>query len=530
MATNRLFSIYLLREASVAAGNFLDSDRDVDAHPIKVAGRRIGELHVGSPVTKVPRWRSLFEAALPGKLNRIMNSTTSAVLIVPAGGRTFALTFGYGRFLLAPGSWEEGFGLKATLNAVDPRAIRSIDKKSFDALVSHTRTQGSREGTPLQLGINAEKDLLRAVTGKPVDGSLGKRLAGMDALSAAVDAELSDLPDLLERYLQKSAETGYRKAFPWVDQIREIRDVDRQQHLDSSLVGRLRAGQFTKIWMAVPEMVEWVDVDGFVYRAGKSETVHRDLDIKDFLAGIDPSTVAVDDLRRARVFQVNAADGARVKKWTVYQCLYSEMTEGAKEFVLSNGRWYEVDANYVQNVNSSVGAIPDSSISLPDYDDPDERSYNERLTRDHPDRFFLMDRDLIRHGGNHSSFEFCDVVSAQRQLVHVKNYGGSAVLSHLFAQGLNSAKLFLRDSSFRTKLSTKLPAGVGADFPTTRPDPSKFEVVYAIVSDSESPIKDSLPFFSRMTLHSAATELLMLGFGLSIAKIRDRAAAHQKAA
>jgi uncharacterized protein (TIGR04141 family) len=239
MASKRVLSIYLLRESFVATGTFLEADPGPESYSIEHGRQSIGTLYVRQSGDKRPGWCSLFDTALPGKLDRLKNRTTSALLVVPAGGRTFALTFGYGRFLLTPGAWEESFGLKVTLNSVDPRGVRSIDKKSFDTLVSHTRTQGSREGTPIQLGTDAERDLLRAATGKPTDETLGRRLAGMDALSAAVTVDLSGIPSLLERYLKQSKQTEYRRSFPWVDQVREIGDASTVAQLDSILVERI---------------------------------------------------------------------------------------------------------------------------------------------------------------------------------------------------------------------------------------------------------------------------------------------------
>jgi uncharacterized protein (TIGR04141 family) len=530
MGSTRLLSIHLLRDAAVRTNGILESGRTVDAHAINVHGQKIGTLYIGEPSPREPNWRSLFDQAIPGKLNGLVNSTTSAVFVIPAGKRTFALTFGYGRFLLAPGSTENGFGLRVTLNSVDPNAIRSIDKTSFDSLVSHTRTQGSLAGTPMQLGIDAERDLMRAVTGSPIDGSLGMRLAGMDALSASVKVGLTDLPALLERYLRKSEETGYRKDFPWVDQVREIRDDGQIGSLDATLSDRIRKGDLARIWLAVPELVEWAEIEGFTYRPSASRMVFGDLDLNDFLDESTSAGIDADFLRHARVHQIDSVSGNAVKKWPVYRCVCAEMTKDDKEFVLSGGRWYEVDSDYVARVDTIIDTIPEFGNALPDYNDVNERAYNTRLAAGNRGAWFLMDFDLVRYGGARSSFEFCDVITADRQLIHVKNYGGSAVLSHLFAQGLNSAKLFLDSRDFREKLQGKLPASVLAQFPLTRPDPTQYEIVYAVVSDSDSAIKTALPFFSRMNLKAAATQLWSYGFRVSIAKIRDRTVAVKKAA
>src|SRR5581483_2977489 len=140
------------------------------------------------------------------------------------GGRVFAVVFGYGRHLLQPGCWDESFGLRTTLNSIAPDSIRSLDRKSFDALTRHTREEASRKGPIEDFGLNIEQDLLRAVVGRPVAPELGRRIAGMDALTATVAMSLLDLPVQLERYLNQWRKTGYRSRFPWVDQVSEVRD------------------------------------------------------------------------------------------------------------------------------------------------------------------------------------------------------------------------------------------------------------------------------------------------------------------
>ena len=57
-----------------------------------------------------------------------------------------------------------------------------------------------------------------------------------------------------------------------------------------------------------------------------------------------------------------------------------------------------------------------------------------------------------------SSKEFCDLYTVDKDICHVKKYGQSGVLSHLFAQGVVSGELFRSDIKFRQKVNQKLPA------------------------------------------------------------------------
>jgi uncharacterized protein (TIGR04141 family) len=69
------------------------------------------------------------------------------------------------------------------------------------------------------------------------------------------------------------------------------------------------------------------------------------------------------------------------------------------------------------------------------------------------------------------SVEVCDVLTANRQLIHVKLKFGSRDLSHLFSQGFVSATLLQSDSVFREATHKKIKelGGDGSfDFLTLR--------------------------------------------------------------
>ncbi len=115
--------------------------------------------------------------------------------------------------------------------------------------------------------------------------------------------------------------------------------------------------------------------------------------------------------------------------------------------------------------------------------------------------------------------ELCDLYTRQREFIHVKQYAGSAPLSHLFAQGVVSAELFLQEPEFRRRANTLLPRT--HRLPKTRPNPAQYRVVYGVISGSANPLR--LPFFSRVTLRNAYRRLTGLGYTVVLAKIPRQA-------
>jgi uncharacterized protein (TIGR04141 family) len=130
-----------------------------------------------------------------------------------------------------------------------------------------------------------------------------------------------------------------------------------------------------------------------------------------------------------------------------------------------------------------------------------------------------MDRELIQYGGGHNKMEFCDIFTEDKKLIHIKRYASSSVLSHLFAQGVNSAKAFLSDQEFRRKVNAKLPPSHQFDA-NNKPISREYEVVFGIISALADHIPVNLPFFSKITLLRAINELMgVMGFKTSVAGI-----------
>ncbi len=171
-------------------------------------------------------------------ISNVRSKSVSALWVIPVGTRLFAAAFGYGRMLLSPGSFEEDFGLKVTLNCVDPNKVHSIDRTTLDTISRHSQIQASHLAPIGEFGLDVEQDILQAVTGEPNNTSLGKKLAGKDSLHTSVLIDFRDVTNLLEQYLALYQSTRYKDFFAFVDHIRLIRDPVRIQGLNDALSRR----------------------------------------------------------------------------------------------------------------------------------------------------------------------------------------------------------------------------------------------------------------------------------------------------
>jgi uncharacterized protein (TIGR04141 family) len=511
-------TIYLIKPGW-SRSDCLSKLKKTTEHTFTLADGTQGSVFTNSIPAHPPKWVGLLSKAVPN-LPTLISSNASAVLFLPRGKRLFALVFGYGKSLLIPGSWDEDFGLKVTLNTIDSKRIKTVDRETLDAIGQHSRIQASREAKIGEFGLDLEQDFLRAVTGVPLDETLGKQLTGKDALNVKLPITLDKLPALLDRYMTESESTAYKEIFPWMDQIHLVITPAKIAELDAIMIERIRAEDFTKgLWLSIPEIIDWTEIDSFKYSERASANTYPDVHIREFLNEVDGSKNVTLDLvkKRRHVLAVSQLTGDIFDWWTVYRCLYCEIDEGAETYLLNNGKWYRLGADFRERINDQFTKVPRCELGFPNFVDKSEREFNARIAAASPDKFALLDRKEIKVGGQYDKVEFCDLFDKKKRIIHVKRYAGaSAPLSHMFAQAVVSASLLRRDSDFRKKviehLTPEFQDLIG------EPSPGEYEVVLAIVSASKKDL--TIPFFSRVNLNNAWLRLQDLGYKVSLAKIQ----------
>lgn len=513
--TNKL-SIYLLKEG-------IDTKDDIFAEPDSVKILQLGEgatLYYSNSEPNPPAWlNKFFGNATSNQLKgSLYTAFVSAALIIDVQidaetKRTFALTFGLGGWqLLKSGAYEERFGLMTTLNMVKPDSIRSIDKSNMGLSPKQAREQAINAGEIADFGVDIEQDLVRAITGKCVNPDHGSTITGKDSLHISSKVDISNIKEKLKIYYQASQMQTYKSNFAWIDNIAEVTDKTKVDQLNDLLIQKINSNnRQSNIWMAVPEVIDWSDVKGFVY-ARDLRTLSSDLDLDTLLGAIDEKGKDADleTLKKERVALISESSNHEVHSWSAYACLYAEVTHASQLYTLNNAKWYCVEKDFVAQVKAEYDAIYDATCELPNHlaTDGSETNYNSRVASEMG--LTLMDAKNIPYGGGHSKIEFCDLYNyPDKKLYHVKKYGGSSVLSHLFNQGLVSAQLMLSEETFRVAVNDKLPAAEKFSPTSVKPNPQDFEVVFAVISKSTKPL--DIPFFSKVSLKNAKRNLELYG-------------------
>lgn len=530
MAENNKLSIYLIKKQFTEHSSILKSIQGHSDIP------DVGTFYYWNSFSGTPSWVSTFFGKTLKDIKNIFSASAKAILLISievehenkAGEeaketRIFAIPFGYGWGRLKQGVYEERFGLKTTLNIVKHEKLRKIQKKNISSVPKDTSEQLGKVGVVSDFGIDVEQDLLVAVTGFARNDKYGKILSGKDALSLTPSVDISNIKEFLKDCYERYLSDEYKAEFGWIDQIAEVKSPQIRTELDKTLIDNIKKDNFEKTWMAVPEIIKWEDIYGFRYiSSGESKD---DINLPDFLGSLRESSrenMSINTLKYRKIDCISASSEEVIHSWSAYNCLYCEVrNDNGQTYLLSNGKWYEIEKDFAKQVNEDYenfrSVVPKTQLPSMNMVKGKLEKENEYIKRicEEDDNFHCMDCNNIQHGTIHSKIEFCDVLTKDNKFIHVKKYGASSVLSHLFAQGLIAGELFFSDDEFRTKVNDKLPDYL--KFPGTKPNPEDYEIIYAVVSSADKDLE--IPFFSKVNLRRAKKRLMAFGYNVSLLKV-----------
>lgn len=509
-------SIYLARHGNRPDSDIIKLENAKSPIELDIPQAETARLYIKKqPPKSAPPWTKLFTIDNHVDSSHFgASSNVGAVFVVRISGSTFALSFGTGFHLLKPESIERDFGLKVTLNSVDPDKLRSLDKASYDHNPLNSRTQSTRDVDIFNLHLDSEMEMLYAVTGASLVEEFGSHVTGRDALTIAVEVRLIDIPNILKESL-KRYRSNLPEKFSWVENIHRVRDYDEIEILDLELDQYLSSGKFENLWLGEPEVVDWEGQIGYSFDMYQKTLRHMVLSFDDYIKYLHGASPTVQ-LMKDNVVHVNNGEYHSIKNWPVYRCLYAEIDFGLDHYILRNGVWYKINNNFVSAVDAYLSDIAIHSFKFPFYSHDDEGDYNKHVAETESG-FCLMDKKNIQIGGIYDKLEYCDLIKDGCEFIHVKLYRSSSTLSHLFSQGFVAAEAFIKDSDFRERLNTKLPISIKLSNPALRPDPSRYKIVYAIATKKNIP--EELPFFSKVTLKNSLKTLRALNYNIELAKI-----------
>jgi uncharacterized protein (TIGR04141 family) len=100
------------------------------------------------------------------------------------------------------------------------------------------------------------------------------------------------------------------------------------RELEDGLIAGLRSWAIDDVHLAAPEVVDWLDIDGFRF---STQSDDHDLDpdprISSYLSSIQ-GEVSLEMLKHDRLVAVRGSDGQPMPGWPMLRCLVYEVQSG----------------------------------------------------------------------------------------------------------------------------------------------------------------------------------------------------------
>lgn len=526
MTKTRSFSIFLLKDSEDATSALkenhgLEAQVDVGALP---EGASLFLLKKSTPP---PWWKGYFGVATVGP--QVMQG---ALVFVPAGGRWFALSFGHVSHNLNDAAYEYDFGLRVTLNCVDPDKLKSTDILEPSG-AKRQRTQLPVDSDLTYFDFDRDSTILKSLTGKVKDEhkKLFRHATGASNIRISSDVDSGRLVELCSSLLTLYKDDAYKTAFPDIQNISPVRDPVVISTLNAKLVDAFRAKD-DAVALSVPEIQNYRGGLWGTFAGAGAGKVYDDIFIARYYeyladADVDLADVGLAELKRHSL-ELTDEHGSERDRWSIFKSLIFDTMLGddKQTYHLTEGNWYLIDTDYVAKLSEYLDPLC-KDTTLPAYTQAREDAYNDDTANASPDRVNL-DKTSIAPTGQ-KQVEPCDIyeLAGDKAVLHcIKISTLSAQLSHLFNQGANSVRLLRSEAEAMTKMqmlvSGKVAAARTAEFlaPLLA---NSLKVVFGIVTHKDKAHKSlNLPLFSRISLMRCMKDLKIMGIEAEFAFIDDQ--------
>lgn len=526
MSKSRPFSIYFLKPGYHASNSLVDDHKLTEVSTDTIPEGASLFILDGRPSD--PWWMSYFGVQIDLK-----QASKSALLFLPVDDRCFALSFGHAHHSLRDESFEYDFGLRVTLNCVDPKELKSTDTLDPGAALRR-RTQLPIGSDLTYFDFDSNSAILKSLTGKvlPEFRELFANVTGSNSLTIRSNVPVNGLLALCRRLLGLYNSQNYRTTFPDIENIVPLKDPAVIDRLRDKLLEGIRA-KSDRLFLTVPDMIDYRNQGYMASFSGAGSSLnHEDIFISKFYEYLESHQQALEDLSYAQLCGCGLIladeEGNIYKRYNLVNCLIfdTELDNQAQTFHLTEGKWYRVKNSYITKLAETLDPLW-TNIPLPHFVQDSEGQYNEAVAAD-DENFICLDMQNIAPR-RQAQIEPCDLYCVDGEFAvfyHIKRSTVSAQLSHLFNQGNNSIELIKLEeaclNSLRELIVMKAKATTLDAFlqPLTG---GRYRVVFGIITHRDSTSKsENLPLFSRVSLMRIARSLRLKDTQCMFGFIEDR--------
>ena len=465
-----------------------------------------------------PSWRNYLKKYISSDIEKIVNKTSSFVLLYNHNDNLYCLTGGYGHNKIKA-YIRNNFGIDIALRMIDEKGISAINQRSMKG---HTRQiyRAVRGYDPLFDKENYTR-ILNVIEGKGKFLGRKFRVTGKDSLTLRTEKDIEKLDEVfdeIENVALEEEKVHFPKSYSVVKDISLIESLNARAF---DLISKFWAGQENR------ERLYLEFEDPFVqFRCDKFNVLfkRKSVDFSDFDLDVVRNSLVnegiltideLEDLGKMKLSGFNEDGFEEFSKESLWNLLVCEVTQNNKSYIKFKKQWLQILDEIKKFLDEQISNIPADLNILPEWNKnnfPEELDYNKHVAA--LKGWKCLDSDFIYIEGK-SKIELCDLFNkSSRQFFHIKNTWGSKS-AYLFTQGVTSAESYVNSSSFRKKCKEKWPD----EFDVYH---QPCEVVFGIASEKD--ITNNFPlnmtFFAKVNLYNAVTILKNLDYSVKLAPIR----------
>lgn len=520
MSRSRSFSIYLLKH-EFTPDNILKEGhglRSVEADNLPDNA----QMYVAQSPTRPPWWKDYW-----GVQRNLSQGLTGAIVFLNFENRWVALTFGHTFHFLKDEGYEYDFGLRTTLNSLDPEKIKSMD------ILQPETAKRQRIQTPTASNLNYfdirhDESIIKKLTGAVKQEYLGlfKNATGGSNLRISTRRTAEEIINLCQSLVDIYNRSDYLQNFPGIQNIVPVKDPEKLLILNDQLLNAFQEAP-RELVLAIPEIIDYSEPFKVKFSGAGRSREYDDVYIGAYREYLQSSEVEVTDVElfNKHKLVIITEDGQEKNNFRIFKSFLFDCDVDNEHYHLCEGEWYKIESDYIQKLSNSINPRVMNYALLRDCTVKSEAEYNMSIRGEN---VLCLDRKNIAPNGQ-TQVEPCDILTIEDdkiRLIHVKISTRSSALSHLFNQGLNSAELLRVEEISREKLKNLSDENVEIKRMIER-NPLKMDVVYGIITNKAGENIDNqaknLPLFSRISLARILYQFKVMGVDCWVCFIKDRA-------
>lgn len=501
---------------------FKDEEKNCDSF-FKEKGRRLTRINTAgkevfcdSTPGNNPRWVDSFFNS-PEEMLLLVNRSACCcykeTITYEDMSYSFLISFGGADAKVDENKFVDDFGIRVGFNLIDK--VASVTKSNIATTNSKNKEVSNRKSNLNDFVFDYENDLLDSITIKPVENNISNsNFICSKSISFATNCNINNIKDTLIEIIKAYKSEKYKDKYEFIDNIKCVKDKAIITRVQEEVIRLLKNKDFNKVWFGSPNFDDFEYISYFDVKTNGRLYEIADLYVDEISEFINFESY--NQLRRIRVYPIYD-DNRPIDIITLEDCLYGDIELDGSQYVINSNKIYCINKDYSDKINKEYDEIINTlSIESP-FDVITYSCENEfnRKASESSDSIINMDTNFYQI--NKNNIELCDLYDKKKNyFYHIKVFGSSALLSHLFRQMINAASIYKNDGSkvisyFKEKDNNQV------DLPDWSDD---FTFIAGILSKEPDKAFKSLPFFSKMTLISTFKEFRLINCKYRIMFIR----------